>query len=262
MKRTSVHRDPELFPKEVRRYVADGKLFDSSSSPQATVYYADIEGGYFLKTAHEGALRHEAVMTSYFHGKGLASAVLHYGQWNGGDWLLTARVPGEDCTAAQYLDNPERLATLLGERLHALHELPCADCPVSDLTTSYLTTAERNHGLGRHDLSFYTERYGHADVDDVYGIVKLQGSSLHADVLLHGDYCLPNVILDDWRFGGFVDLDCAGVGDRHVDVFWALWTLRFNLHTDAYGDRFLDAYGRDLIDEERLRTVAAVEVFG
>lgn len=60
----------------------------------------------------------------------------------------------------------------------------------------------------------------------------------------------PNVILDDWRFSGFVDLDCAGVGDRHVDVYWALWTLWFNLHTDAYGDRLLDAYGRDLIDME------------
>ncbi|MFQ9414901.1 MAG: phosphotransferase [Bifidobacterium pseudocatenulatum] len=50
---------------------------------------------------------------------------------------------------------------------------------------------------------------------------------------------------------GFVDLDCAGVGDRHVDVYWALWTLWFNLHTDAYGDRLLDAYGRDLIDMRR-----------
>ena len=32
--------------------------------------------------------------------------------------------------------------------------------------------------------------------------------------------------------------------------------------TDAYRDRFLDAYGRDKIDEEKLRIVAAAEVFG
>lgn len=47
-----------------------------------------------------------------------------------------------------------------------------------------------------------------------------------------------------------------------MDVYWALWTLWFNLHTDAYGDRLLDAYGRDLIDMETLRLVAACEVFG
>ena len=81
-------------------------------------------------------------------------------------------------------------------------------------------------------------------------------------VLTHGDYCLPNILLDDWRFAGFIDLDSGGVGDRHVDLFWGIWSLGFNLKTDRYRERFLDAYGRDKIEEERLRTVAAVEVFG
>ena len=58
------------------------------------------------------------------------------------------------------------------------------------------------------------------------------------------------------------DLDTGGVGDRHVDLFWGAWTLRYNLGTDAYRDRFFDAYGRDRIDPERLRVVAAAEVFG
>ena len=104
--------------------------------------------------------------------------------------------------------------------------------------------------------------YGNVDTESIYRLVRQHGDELRHDTLLHGDYCLPNVILDDWRFSGFVDLDCAGVGDRHVDVYWALWTLWFNLHTDAYGDRLLDAYGRDLIDMETLRLVAACEVFG
>ena len=53
----------------------------------------------------------------------------------------------------------------------------------------------------------------------------------------------------------------AGVGDRHVDIFWGRWTLNFNLKTDAYCNRFLDAYGRENIEPELLRTVAACEVF-
>ena len=79
--------------------------------------------------------------------------------------------------------------------------------------------------------------------------------------LLHGDYCLPNVILDDWRFSGFIDLDHAGLSDRHIDVFWGAWTLWFNLHTSAYCNRFLDAYGRDVIDEGKLAAIAAMECF-
>jgi kanamycin kinase len=52
------------------------------------------------------------------------------------------------------------------------------------------------------------------------------------------------------------------VGDRHVDLFWGAWTLCFNLGTDAYRARFLDAYGRDKAEEEKLRLIAAAEIFG
>ena len=76
--------------------------------------------------------------------------------------------------------------------------------------------------------------------------------------MLHGDFCLPNIIINDWRFSGFIDLGSGGAGDRHWDIFWALWTLQHNLHTDQYGERFLEAYGRSLVDDDRLRLCAAI----
>ena len=85
---------------------------------------------------------------------------------------------------------------------------------------------------------------------------------LKKDVLLHGDYCLPNVILDHWKFSGYIDLGCGGLGDRHIDLVWGLWTLKFNLGTAEYTDRFMDAYGRDRIEPEKLRMVAAMEMIG
>ncbi len=51
------------------------------------------------------------------------------------------------------------------------------------------------------------------------------------------------------------------MGDRHVDLFWGVWSLQFNLKTDAYRERFLDAYGREKVQPELLRIVAAAEVF-
>ena len=85
---------------------------------------------------------------------------------------------------------------------------------------------------------------------------------LKSDTLIHGDYCLPNIMLDNWRFSGFIDLGNGGRGDRHIDIFWGAWTLEFNLKTDEYRQRFFDAYGRDLIDVEALRVVGAAETFG
>lgn len=86
--------------------------------------------------------------------------------------------------------------------------------------------------------------------------------SLERNVLMHGDYCLPNIMLKDWKLSGFIDLINGGVGDRHIDVLWGIWTLKYNNGTAKYTDRFIDVYGRDLIDKEKLRCIAAMEMFG
>ena len=92
--------------------------------------------------------------------------------------------------------------------------------------------------------------------------IENNGGALSGKVLLHGDYCLPNVMLDNWRFSGFIDVGNGGVGDPHIDLYWGAWTLNFNLHTEAYRDIFLDAYGRDAVDLDKIRTVGAFECFG
>lgn len=244
--------------------MARAPMFDSSSSPEARVTFIDAHGGFFLKRAGLGTLGREVELTRFFHARGLAAEVLRYEQdtAHGCDWMLTGRLSGEDCTAAQYMEQPERLVDLMAERLALLHAMPADGCPVPDHTSQYLARAEEGRRIGRADPSFYTDMFGSVSLDEIQRVIVERRGLLHTDTLLHGDYCLPNIILDDWRFSGFVDLDSGGVGDRHVDVFWALWTLRFNLHTDRYDNRFLDAYGRARIDPDVLPLIAAIEVFG
>jgi len=71
-----------------------------------------------------------------------------------------------------------------------------------------------------------------------------------------------NIILKDGTFSGFIDLGNGGVGDRHIDLFWGLWSLAHNLGTNQYAERFLDGYGREKVDKEVLRIVEAIENFG
>ena len=82
---------------------------------------------------------------------------------------------------------------------------------------------------------------------------------LKRDTLIHGDACLPNLIMENGVFRSFIDVGQAGVGDRHIDLYWAIWSLQYNLGTDAYKDLFLDYYGRELVDDRLLQVVAEVE---
>ena len=175
---------------------------------------------------------------------------------------MTARLAGEDCTHAAYTAEPARLCDLLATRLRALHEEPFEGCPVPDRTGEYLATVAENHRKGVFDPTFLPHRLRGMTAEEAFGLVQAEGHRLGRNVLLHGDYCLPNILLDGWRFSGFIDLDHAGVGDRHIDLFWGVWTLEFNLKTNRYADRFLDAYGRDAVDASLLDVIGAAESFG
>ena len=260
MVRTPVTLELAQFPAQFHKLLEDAKVYDSSCSKAAQVYFIDRDEGFYLKTAQAGTLEKEAKLTRFFHEKGLSSEVLCYNSAQR-DWLLTRRIPGEDCIHAQYTNDPKRLSELTGTLLRSLHESSIDGCPVPDHTGNYIDTAVRNYHSGHYDATLFPDNWGYASAEEAFAVVKEFSSSLRTDTLLHGDYCLPNIMLNNWQFSGFIDLDSGGVGDRHIDLFWGVWTLGFNLKTSAYGDRFLDAYGRDRIDRDIFNSIGAFEVF-
>ena len=261
MKRVQIEKIPLALPEEIRKFTEGARIFDSSCSPEARVYFIERDGGYYLKSNVAGSLQREALMTDYFHKKGLGAEVLEYFSGEG-DLLLTRAMVGEDCTYPEYISNPDRLCDMLGERLRALHELDIRDCPIKDRMSEYISLAEENYLSDNYDKSHFPDSFGYASGEEAYKAFTEGKHLLKSEVLIHGDYCLPNIMLNNWRFSGFIDLGNAGVGDRHIDLFWGRWTLGFNLGTEKFDNRFFDAYGRDKIDEEKLKIIAAAEVFG
>ena len=260
MKLTKIAPRLDTIPAEFHSLLLNGQVFDSSCSKDAKVLFIDKDDGYFLKKAPKGSLHEECIMTRYFHSKKLAAEVIAYASYEQ-DWLLTGRLSGEDCIAQKYLDDPIRLCDTLAELLRRLHDESHDGCPVQDLTAQRLNMAEENYRTGWYDKSMFPDNWGFSTPEEAWSQIEKNGKFLKNDTLIHGDYCLPNVLLDNWKFSGFIDLGGAGIGDRHFDLFWGIWSLYFNLKTNDHCDRFIDAYGTDRIDKETLRTIAAIEVF-
>lgn len=256
MKRTLTASIPGL-PESLRSYTQNAALFDSSCSPAARVWFADRDSGVYIKTAPGGSLKTEAEMSAFFHSRGLGPEVLAY-ETSDCDWMLTRAVPGEDCTHPVYCSDPKRLAETIGQLLRRLHETDAAGCPVTNRNQTYIQTALHNHEAG-----ISCTEYGDFSTSErAWAVVQANLDCLDSQVLLHGDYCLPNIMLDNWRFSGFIDVGCGGIGDRHIDLYWGCWTLLYNLKDEKWCSRFLDAYGRQDVDTEKLRILAAFEVFG
>jgi aminoglycoside phosphotransferase len=74
-------------------------------------------------------------------------------------------------------------------------------------------------------------------------------------VLIHGDYCLPNILVSHGRLSGLIDVGGTGLGDPRQDLGAGVWTLQYNFGSGFARD-FLDAYGAPPMTDqeiERLR---------
>lgn len=249
------------YPDSIKSILENAKLYDSSCSSEASVIFADKDSGYFIKSSAKGALKDEALMTEYFNSLKLSARVIEYISLDK-DYLVTEKIAGEDSVSDKYLANPTKLCDTLAENLSFLHSIDFKDCPIKNHTERYLARAEANYLSGNYDKSMFPDSFGYHSADEARNVILAHSNLLKNDTLLHGDYCLPNILLNDWKLSGFIDVCSGGVGDKHVDIFWAIWTLYYNFKTDKYTKRLIDAYGRDKIEKDALRLIAAIEVFG
>ena len=212
------------FPKELHYLFEGATIYDSSSHPTMTTLYSTH--GYYIKYAEKGALKKDVELGKLFEEIGMGVEVVHYISEDK-DYLVTREAKGEDAIAPQYLANPEKLCEALAEAMKYLHSRPIENVPVSLCM-------------------------------DIYATGENAGK-LKQDTFIHGDFCLPNIILDNWKFSTFIDTGLAGVGDKHIDLYWVLWSLNYNLKTDKYTDYFLTQYGKENVDMELLKLVKQVE---
>src|ERR1700692_648203 len=74
-------------------------------------------------------------------------------------------------------------------------------------------------------------------------------------VLVHGDYCLPNVLVTDGVLTGLIDVGHTGLGDPRQDLAAGVWGLQYNFGP-GHGRNFLDPTGAPRLknqESERLR---------
>lgn len=224
MKKTETKININDFPKELYHIFDGATIYDSSSHPTMTTLYSNL--GYYIKYSEKGALKKDAELGKLFENLGMGVEVVSYLSEDR-DYLVTREAKGEDALASQYLAKPEKLCEVLAEAMKYLHSRSTEGVPVSACM-------------------------------DIYAKGKNTGK-LKQDTFIHGDFCLPNIILDNWKFSTFIDVGLAGVGDKHIDLYWVLWSLNYNLKTDKYTDYFLELYGKENVDMELLKLVAEVE---
>ena len=201
-------------------------------------------------------------MLRWLDGKIPAPRVIGTVARDGFRWTMMTRISGEMACADTYRTDPHRLVRVLAQALKSLWTVDVSGCPVDQSPDAKLARAREIVEQGQVDMTLVEpETFGDKGFSSPAELLQwLEDHAPACDpVLTHGDFCLPNIFLENWELSGFLDLGRSGRGDKWNDIAILWRTLRDNFG-GHYGeavpgfhpDQLFDALGIER-DEERLR---------
>ena len=179
-------------------------------------------------------------MMRWLQGRLQVPEIIEEAYVDGTRYLLMTRMPGRYLCDAAILDNQPLLAEMVAEGLRKLWAVDITGCPANrtlDEKFKEIEAGIRNGSIIMDD----------ARQEDTYGPGGFASPSALFDwlvkhrpeeekVLIHGDYCLPNLFCDGSRLTGFIDLGQAGVADKWVDIEMVSWSMWAN-STGQFGGK-------------------------
>ena len=208
-------------------------------------------------------LREERERLDWLRDRLPVPAVEGWAEDGGGAWLLLSAAPGVMAQDAAQGDIPA-LVRALGEGLRRVHAVPIADCPFDARLDVRLARADWEIEMGQTDEPAIRAEHGLAPRAFLQRLAVTRPPEPPADlVFVHGDYCLPNILITRDGAGvphvsGLLDWGRAGISDRYQDLAIGARSLRYNLGP-GWESLFFEAYGLSQPDAERLAWYEALD---
>lgn len=209
----------------------------------------------FLKAAPTGtfpSLAAERDRMAWLHARGVpVPEIVDYGYDAEVEWLVTLALPGRPATDEPHLADPETTVPILAEGLRSFHDVEPSGCPFDWTIPRAMEHATARVRSGEVDPNGFNEPHRQLSVSQALARLRAMLPLDEPDlVFTHGDYCFPNVMIEDGVVVGYLDLGESGVADRWRDLAVATWSVTWNVGP-GYEDLFLEAYGAEWDFERR-----------
>jgi len=168
--------------------------------------------------------------------------VLLFAEDKDNQYFLLSEISGVPASADSLKADTPRIIEQLVNGLKKIHELPIENCPF-DMQLDYKIKIAQERmikGLVEEE-DFDEERQGRT-AEDLFQQLIASKPPDEDLVFTHGDYCLPNIIIENGKLSGFVDWSGAGVADRYQDIALLTRSVWYNFGED-WTENVFEIYG-------------------
>lgn len=217
------------------------------------VYKVDLKegGSAILKTqsaASRVTLEDEYKRLLWLQGKVACPKLLYYSKNGNQIYMLIEKVDGKVCYEFK------EIGYSLGSLLKSIHSLDISECEFKENSVSVLLekAIEKVHYV----IDTIKEIYPDETEESI--IKFLKENQPEDDAVVHGDFCLPNIIRKDDGEMKVIDVGDLSVSTKYYDFFHFMKSLRINKMEDEIIE-FKKGYGIDDIEERFLKWMTIID---
>jgi len=240
-----------IIPDKILSYIT-GKTGHTDSvgmSGSFVTVYDDCAVKVEKETAHTAS----SIAALAWLGKRLpVPRILHHEVMEGNSCLLMSRIPGKMSCDEEFLEQPDALVTELAKGLKLLWSIDPTGCPYRFTLDEMLEEAAFRVENGLVDLdNVEPDTFGEGGFQDPEALVHWlqENRPPSVPVLAHGDYCLPNVFLENGKLSGFIDVGDMGLGEKWRDIALCWRSLKHNFD-GSYGGKIYLGFDPDILFEK------------
>ena len=256
-------------PVDIRELLSGANLQTVSSGLSGTRVYRSVRpdgSACYLKVADAPWQREELLAEKerleWLQGRLPVPEVYAFSAHERRSFLLLSEIPGlESCDARFERDIPA-IVRLLAEGLRMIHGVEIADCPFDRRLAHTVALAKRRVEAGLVDEADFDEQRRQTRANELFETLIKSQPEVEDVVFTHGDYCLPNILIEPSpsRISGFIDWGRAGIADRYQDLALAARSLAYNFGP-GWEPLLWEAYGLQSVDIAKIAFYKLLDEF-
>ena len=221
------------FPEQIKKFII-GKEYTTNNigmSGSFILLFDDL----VLKIEKIGLFsKQECEMLKWLQGKLPVPKIISIVQKDEYNYLLMSKIKGEMTCSEELLKTPEKIIPLVAEALRMMWSVDISGCPVNNSVDSMLESAKNR--ILNNEVDFPEEGVTTLDKtrtfhnpNELYEYLELNKPTHEELVFSHGDFCMPNIMIENNDISGFVDLGRSGISNKWNDIALFTRSLEYNV---------------------------------